>query len=391
MADDSKPSFYDFIKDCVFNSCEPSQEVVDALSTATVDHISPITIYSWIGNSVESAISKAASGAIGGTISLITGTVIVMTTIYYVIMGYQIMAGVVQNPVADFIKSALKFVIISAFALNAENYGNWVGGSIINLANGITSAWSGMHGTPYDALDAGLTSVADKAYELIQQSSDAGAFDIADKLMLYGSAIIIMIAGIIVTLPAAAMIICAKAMLLLLIAVGPFFVASLMFPVTSKWFESWFGQIMTQIFTIAFISMISSIALVNLITYAGTMNSDTTNYVIGALLILTVSALMLWVMYRASNLAAGLAGGVSSSCITFGAMAGAAMGLGGKAASAAKGVSRGMRKKGISENTSGGQKAAYAVGRGLRSGKEHIQHAYQATAARMRQNSIKPA
>lgn len=42
-----------------------------------------------------------------------------------------------------------------------------------------------------------------------------------------------------------AMVIVAKIMPTLMLGIGPFFIAMLMFPVTAKWFDSWFGRVTT--------------------------------------------------------------------------------------------------------------------------------------------------
>ncbi|WP_427184536.1 type IV secretion system protein [Bordetella bronchialis] len=34
---------------------------------------------------------------------------------------------------------------------------------------------------------------------------------------------------------------------ILMLGIGPFFIAMLMFPATAKWFDSWFGQVITYI------------------------------------------------------------------------------------------------------------------------------------------------
>jgi type IV secretion system protein VirB6 len=148
-------------------------------------------------------------------------------------------------------------------------------------------------------------------------------------------ALIIWGAAFVVTLPAAAMIISAKGILLLLIGIGPFFIAALMFPVTSKWFDAWFGQAMTQIFTIAFICMIASSAMKIVARTVTNFDPETENVMLDCLILLGECILLLWLMYRAGSLAAALPGGVASSAITFGGMAASAMGLGTTAAKAA--------------------------------------------------------
>lgn len=70
------------------------------------------------------------------------------------------------------------------------------------------------------------------------------------------NAIIIYIATLLIAIPAGAMVITSKIMLTVMLGIGPFFIAMLMFPVTAKWFDSWIGQVMTPIMQIALMTTV---------------------------------------------------------------------------------------------------------------------------------------
>jgi type IV secretion system protein VirB6 len=286
-----------------------------------------VMIFQWIGESVESALREVSEGAIGKTIAMITHTAVLMTTMYYFIMGYMIMSGSVQKPLPDFIKSGIKFIIISSVALTAGNYSDWIGDSLENMADRISSAWSLTPGTPYGILDDLLSKAFAKGLLLWKKASALPWSEAGNALGFDLEAVVIWVSALIITLPAAAMIIAAKGILLLLIGVGPFFIVALMFPVTSKWFDAWFGQAMTQIFTIAFLCMVASAAVQIGLKTVNNYDPDADSHIANCFALIGTSILMLWLMYRAGNLAAALGGGVASSAITFGGMAAAAMGM----------------------------------------------------------------
>jgi type IV secretion system protein VirB6 len=195
------------------------------------------------------------------------------------------------------------------------------------MSTGIASTWSSTPGTPYAILDETLNEMFEKGFILWEKASALSWTEVGSALAFRLEAAVIWIAALIVTLPAAAMVIAAKSILLLLIGVGPFFVAALMFPVTSKWFDAWFGQAMTQIFTIAFLCMIASAAMDITTIVVNNYDPEADSHVMNCFMLIGVCCLMLWLMYRAGNLAAALAGGVASSAITFGGMAASAMGM----------------------------------------------------------------
>lgn len=386
---------------------DPVFEVVyttigEGAANSHATHIDNPHIYKMANESVMNAMKAVCDGAIAGTVNLIVGTCILMIAIYYTVYGYMLISGGIQNPMGDFVKSGIKFILISYFALNADVYGEYVASSVFNLASGIASAWSGSMGTPVDILDNGLTAVLNAGNNVSYAGSELGVTEVADKLMMYLAGFAIMVAGILVTLPAGAIIICSNAMLMILVGIGPLFIASLMFPVISDWFSKWFANVMTQIFTIAITTMVGVIGVQIVAAHAPAFKEvDVINYIGATVTIVGLSAMMLWITYRASNLAGGLAGGVSSSAITLGAMAGAALGMGGAVASLGKGaisagkaansMRDGFKKRGSDKTDTDGQKFANKLGRGARSLGEHGQHAYQAMAARMRSNSVSRA
>jgi type IV secretion system protein VirB6 len=302
-------------------------------------------VYSYVAEEITKVLKKVTGGAVGGTISLITGTVVIMMTIYYMVMGYQIMVGGVQNPLADFIKSGVKFILIATFALSADNYNNYVVSAFWDLQSGIASAWSSQNVSAYQYCDATMDLALNRATNFFSIdgliNSDTSFFD---SLRYFVLSIFMIFAALVVTLPAAAMILLANATMILLLAVGPLFVVSLMFPVISNWFEKWFAQIMTQIFTIGFLTMIAvagcRIVNTTLIKFSPTADS----ILVASFQVVAMGLVIMWLLYRASNLASALAGGVSSSAITFGAMAASAMGVGRTVARGVAGVGRGINR-----------------------------------------------
>ena len=62
------------------------------------------------------------------------------------------------------------------------------------------------------------------------------------------NALIVYAATLLIAVPAGAMIIVAKGMLSIMLGIGPVFIMMLLFgQFTSKWFDSWFAQVITYI------------------------------------------------------------------------------------------------------------------------------------------------
>ncbi len=118
-------------------------------------------------------------------------------------------------------------------------------------------------------------------------------------------------------IPAGAMVITSKVMLTVMLGIGPFFIAMLMFPVMAKWFDSWFGQVMTPIMQIALVITVLGIGTKFFSSLAAKVLAVTTDHPMAAMLeILIVTGVMLFLLQRAYAAGAALAGGISSAGIS---------------------------------------------------------------------------
>jgi type IV secretion system protein VirB6 len=308
-------------------------------------------IYQPISREIHNAIDTMASGAVGGTISMVTATIVFMVTLYYVLLGYQMVAGRVQAPAGQFVYASCKFLLIAAVALNATTYNQWIVESFHDLESGISTAWAGSGGgtplTPAAILDGCVRHTFGQAMNVFDLVKGFGWRDLANVIIYFCVGVLMVIASLIVTLPAALMIISAEIILALLLGIGPLFVVALMFPVISRWFDAWFGMVMTQIFTIAFMAMIAT-AMVRIFlgfteNFEPAKDMPTEDLLLTPFKIVAAAACLLWLMNRLGTIAAALAGGVSSSAITFGSMAAGAAGAAAGVAGAAKGVSNAVK------------------------------------------------
>jgi len=184
-----------------------------------------------------------------------------------------------------------------------------------------------------DAFSAsGSSTSANSVYQVLDKAVSDGfkiGGDMLDKMgqrrwyeigMVFWdllNSVIIYAATLIIAIPAVAMVIVAKIMLTLMLGIGPFFIAMLMFPVTAKWFDSWFGQVMTYIMQIALVTTVLGMGMKFFSALTAKVLAVTADYPIATMLeILIVTGVTLFLLQRAYEAASHLAGGVSSAGIT---------------------------------------------------------------------------
>jgi type IV secretion system protein VirB6 len=121
-------------------------------------------------------------------------------------------------------------------------------------------------------------------------------------------------------------------------AVGPLFVLCLMFPITAKFFDGWFGQVLNFIFMAVILSLIMTFGMVaydEFIKGVDLSGNGQQNPIMIGIQVLGLTAALAWIAMQAGNMASGLAGGVSLAAMSLrqvAALAAAAASVAGKAA-----------------------------------------------------------
>lgn len=285
-------------------------------------------IFQFIGQHLDSALNPFITGTVGEVISTFTLFFIGGATIHLTLMGYAIGWGYVQLPFSTFMKTCVKYLFIGALALNAATYSDWVVGSIQSLETGFTSAFAGAGAgasptSVYSVVDAALGKGWGIAADLWEKAGNRGWREMGMAMGEYINAAIIAVATGMIGVPAGGMIVVAKAALIIMLGIGPVFVALLLWPATSKFFDSWFGQVMTYILRIALVAAVMGLAFkgFDAVINSVDLDSDDQNTLFTSLVLITFTVVMFWLLTEANNVAGQLAGGISSAAVTLRGMA----------------------------------------------------------------------
>lgn len=289
-------------------------------------------IFSAIGNAWESAAQSLVSGSIANVISALTPVITTGIIIYFMITGYMVIAGRIQEPIGDVLIKATKLIIVATIFTQA-------GSIAVNAVNGVegmfTSAITGGSGSVYDVLDNNLSIGADAVHTIYIAMTNVESEGIIVKTPAFGTLIALLITMIIVALStilitvlAAAIYIMTKTALAVVLALSPFFIAGLFFPITARWFDSWLSQAINYALTGAIIVFFSTLAFANFdnvvqqITDAVNADISFPAHLIIELVIYAV--ISFFAMKQAPSIASGLAGGIGVSGVSLVGMAVAA-------------------------------------------------------------------
>ena len=239
-----------------------------------------------------------------------------------VIRGFSTIFEYVQAPASNFMKTCGKFIVIGGLAMSAPTYLSWVVEALRGLETGVADAFSASGSSTsatsvYQVLDKAVSDGFQIGGDMLDKMGKRRWYEIGMVVWDLLNALIIYAATLIIAIPAGAMVIVAKIMLTLMLGIGPFFIAMLMFPVTAKWFDSWFGQVMTYIMQIALVTTVLGMGMKFFSALTAKVLAVTTDHPIATMLeILIVTGVTLFLLQRAYEAASHLAGGVSSAGIT---------------------------------------------------------------------------
>lgn len=300
-------------------------------------------IFSSLGQSLDNATTSFVSDKAGAVAGAIAPIALAGVTLYIVIYGYMVMTGRVQEFFYDFLIKCVKIILIVTFSVNAGGYLGQVVPAIEGLQGSMVSA-VGESGNIYNSLDTNVEKGFDILNAIEKKSASLGWREIGAKIGYWILFAVVAVAFGMILIAIAATLMIASVFLKILLALGPFFIAALLFPPTARFFDNWIGAVMTFVFVYVIGSAFGTIAIKIFADQAGVINIDsaTDSPWSSALGVLIISIILFIATRNITSIAASLGGGVASEAVG----AGQVMAAGQNAAWQGKRVIKGGWRKG---------------------------------------------
>ncbi|ECT4311274.1 type IV secretion system protein [Escherichia coli] len=280
-------------------------------------------IFQWIGGSIDLTLNTFVDVTSSNVTTYFLGTFIALGTLYFAAMGLFIILGYVEGPAAKFFKDAGKFVLIGALVLHSPTYLSWVVEAIRGLEVAIADAFSTTGSATaatsvYQVLDKSITNGFDIGADMLSKMGKRSFYEMPMMFWDLLNALIIYGATLLIAIPAGAMVIVSKVMLSLMLGIGPFFIAMLLFgQVSASWFDRWFAQVMTYIMQIALVMTVLSLGMKFFNTLTAEVLASTDDHPMATMLeIFILSCVVFYMLQKAFEAGTALAGGMSSAGIT---------------------------------------------------------------------------
>lgn len=262
----------------------------------------PIKPFQEIYEFFDTAVVAVIQNGTTNMIALISPLVAAGFGLYVLLIVASYMRGENDDPIQDFLFRMLGWGLVITLGLNATMYTDHV----VPFINGLGEDLAGTVGTQFGSA-AALDTMVNKFLD-----SFINMYTLADGIKQTMFAVLAIVtvslfAGAFMVV-AIAYIILAKLALGILVAVGPLFIASALFPATRDLFKAWTGQILNYAFLVMLFSFAAQIeiAMVSSLIPADLSLSS-------LLKVNLICAVMVFVSLNLPSLASSLAGGVGIS------------------------------------------------------------------------------
>ena len=242
--------------------------------------------------------------------------------------GLLIMSGTVHQPVREFLRRLLRNGVILTFATSAGYYQGTVAELVRTVPDDLASVILGAEpvvGPGLDPTGAGsaLGALIDRAAgQGLAAANDTlakGGLLTEDGIVFYTFGVLLLLSTVALVSVGGAILITAKLVLGILVALGPLFIAALLFAATRRFFERWTAMVVTYgLLVVLFAALFTFLLGVygHYMTRVRLDGSVNAGYAVAGALILSVVSIL--VLREVKPLAIGLASGVTLPALTRG-------------------------------------------------------------------------
>jgi type IV secretion system protein VirB6 len=293
--------------------------------------------------------------------SLLQPVIVTFATLYVMIWGYLLITGKIEEPFVTGIKRIVTLAVVLGAALNLWLYNDVIVDTFFNapgaLAAGIIGAFDSV-----GIIDNIIFTGGDAASLLLQKG---GLFEGDISYYIAGFAVYLIVG--LTAIYAMFLLALSKIALCILLALGPLFIAFLLFETTKRFFEAWIAQMANYAF-VTILTVLVAALMMSLVTSAAqaAVARGGSIQIADAVRVCLAAGLTFLIMRQVMPMASGLASGLALS--SFGAVSALlAWGLG-RATGHTGQFARGLIDRDTARSDALSRKAGFYLGRGARAG-----------------------
>jgi type IV secretion system protein VirB6 len=268
------------------------------------------TFWSWLNGELASYIGENTARVA----SILEPAVVALGTVYVMIWGYLQLTGRIEEPFAAGVRRIVMLVVIFGVGLHLWLYNSLLVDTFYDAPTEFAAAVVGAS-DPVQIID----SIWEKGGAVADQLfRDGSGFNVSHLGYMLAGVVVWLLIGLLCVYTMFLLALSSVALSVLL-ALGPLFIALLLFDTTRRYFEVWLAQLANYALITILTVMVAALLLHLVASYAQqTAGLGAAMKIVDALNMLLVTGLVFLFMRQVMPIAAGLAGGISLS--TFGAL-----------------------------------------------------------------------
>ena len=327
----------------------------------------------WLNRILATYIADSTARIAG----VLESTIITLGVLYIVIWGYLQLTGRIEELFITGVKRLLTLAVILGVALSLWSYNTLIVDSFFNAPVQLAAAMIGAYDS-VTIIDRILFLGDDTAALLFQK---AGIFDGDFSYYLAGISVHVVVD--LTAIYTIFLLTLSRIALSVLLALGPLFVALLLFETTKRFFEAWIAQLANYALITVLTVLMAALMLAVLSAAAEqAVSAGGSIEIADAVRVCLAAGLTFLVMRQVMPMAAGLASGLALS--TFGIMTAALAWGFGRATRSTGQFARGLSDKQTSRFDSLSRKAGYHLGQGLGAGARRLVRGWRENSVRAR-------
>src|SRR5215831_17773183 len=307
-------------------------------------------------------LNAILAGYIGNNLARIAGAlepaIVTLAVIYVMVWGYLELTGQIDEPFIVGVKRIITLAVVLGCALHLWLYNSLIVDTFFNAPSELGAVIVGAY-DPVAIVDQIIFEGGDAANLLLEKG---GLLDGNFAYYLAGIGVYLIVG--LTAIYTIFLLALSRIALSVLLALGPLFLALLLFNTTKRFFEAWLAQLANYAF-IAILAVLVAALMLRVVTVAASqaVSEGGAIQIANAVRVCMAAGLTFLVMRQVMPMAAGLASGLALS--SFGVVSAAlAWGLG----SAARGTGqfgRGLFDRDTSRSDPLSRKAGYVLRRGV--------------------------
>lgn len=265
---------------------------------------------------MDAQLTQYLSNTAASLCAVIAPAVAVGLVIYVMLIGYAVMRGEAQDSLQSSVWKVVKWSLISAVALSAGGFNSYVVGGLNGIEASLFQATTGAIGGGA-LLDGCLSKYIDLFNQLVQNVQSDG-LGVLPNVAICFAILLLAIASLIFFGLAVCVFMLAKVAEVLIIALGPAFIVTLIFPPIQRFADAWLSAALNTILIkvlAGIILAISTLFLKKMVEHVSA-SFDTTAILMDCLKILLLSVSFGAIFGYLPMLSAQLVGGAPLPHVT---------------------------------------------------------------------------